>query len=67
VTQEARGCGNNIVNHEGCTHGGWREVSWPRESIPVVNAARDAADYAARDLGLDRICIRPKFPYSPAR
>ena len=48
----------NPFNHEGCRHRGWREVRLDRGDIPMVNAARMAADWAAKDLGLDLISVK---------
>jgi hypothetical protein len=62
----------NPVNHATCDHAGWREVLDPLRTvgIPTVNAAREAATYASRDLQLDLISIRffepgPRFLWSP--
>jgi hypothetical protein len=60
----------NPVNHVGCSHGGWREVSPVAVGVPLINAAREAATYAARDLRLDLIAIHffeagPIFLWQP--
>ncbi len=47
----------DIIFHEGCVHGGWREVS-PKMVLPQLTSARRAATYAQNDLGLEIIRLR---------
>src|SRR5262249_17787455 len=48
----------DLLGHVGCGHGGWRETPVGKISHAALGAARAAADYAARDLGLDTVRLR---------
>src|SRR4029453_3835532 len=49
------------LTHKGCAHDGWQQVSLRLNNpahLAVLEAARTAATYASRDLGLDTISLR---------
>jgi hypothetical protein len=52
---EPQPCGDPLF-HRGCPHPGWKKSSY--DEVVAVNAARDAATYASKDLSLDLISIQ---------